>query len=110
MPRPDLTAILPAVTRRRLLIAGGIIALLTISSVVLWRSIPRIGAWYVRTRTLPRLAKRLDRDLRVKAIHVTRGRLVLDDVTISGPHDSPDAPLFHAAQISVDFDFWKAVK
>lgn len=97
-------------TRRRLLIAGGIIALLSISSLVLWKSIPRIGAWYVRTRTLPRLAKRLGRDLTVKAIHVTRGRLVLDDVTISGPRDAPDAPLFHCAQISVDFDFWKAVK
>jgi len=71
---------------------------------------PKLGSWAIRTRVLPRLAERLDRDLSVGQVQVGYGKATLSDIAVSGPHDPPGAPVVTVARVVVDFDFWAALR
>jgi len=64
---------------------------------------PRVGAWYVRTKAVPRLAERLGREIKVGAIEVRMGHVTLRDVRISGPADGA-GPLAQLERVDVEFD------
>ncbi len=89
--------------RRPLLAAallGGLIALVAIGLGVVY---PRVGAWYIRTKSVPRLAERLGRDVTVGSIEVRLGHATLRDVRISGAADGA-APLARLERVDIDFD------
>ena len=69
---------------------------------------PKLGSWAVRTRVLPRLEARLDRQVTVREIKVGYGHIALRGITVSGPLDGA-APLVTVGRADVDFDFWKAL-
>jgi Transglycosylase len=69
---------------------------------------PRIGAWMVRSKVVPRLEHRLGRDVRIGSIDVRYGHAVLEDLVVAGPRDGR-APLVHVDRVDVDFDFWSSL-
>jgi len=83
--------------------------LLVAASASFFLLFPKIGSWVVRTRVLPRIAKRLDRELSVARIDVRYGHASLGGVKLVGPNDPPTAPLASAERVTVDFDFWAAL-
>jgi hypothetical protein len=95
--------------KRAALWAGVTAAVLGLSALVAWWSFPAIGRWYVRTRVIPKLEKRIGRDITVDKIVVTRGHFELLGLSVRGPLDAPDAPLVQVARIAADFDFWGAL-
>jgi hypothetical protein len=96
---------------RRFLIAGAILAGLgvglALGGVVFF---PRLGAWAVRSRVVPRLERELGRDVSVAGVVVSHGRVVLHDVVVRGDADAPDAPLARVARVTVDFDLWDTLR
>jgi hypothetical protein len=87
--------------------AAGLIVLSTASFFLLF---PSIGTWVVRSKVLPRVAERLDRRLAVAHIDVRYGHVALRGITLSGPNDPPGLALTTVDRISVDFDFWAALR
>lgn len=100
---------LPWYRRRAVLIAGVSIAGLITAALILYGLYPRIGAWAIRKKVIARLEKKLDRDVSVGDIQVTRGgKAVLKDVIIKGPRDGNE-PLAHIARVIINYDFWASV-
>ncbi|MGE0399658.1 MAG: transglycosylase domain-containing protein [Kofleriaceae bacterium] len=90
--------------RRRLLIAGGVVATLALLVVIaLFVVYPRVGARMIRSKVGDKLASKLGREVRMGHIEVTFGHAVLHDLEIRGEHDG-DTPLIHVDRIDVDFD------
>lgn len=84
---------------RALVIAGLVVVLVAVGLAVIY---PRVGAWYIREKAIPRLAKRLNRTVTVGAIEVRLGHATLRDVRISGPHDG-GGPLARLERVDVEF-------
>ena len=95
--------------KRPLIYIGAALLALGGLALVLWLSFPRIGAWYVRARVLPKYEKLLGREIKVDSIQVSRGRVVLAGLSVRGKADAPEAPLVRVARVTADYDFWKAV-
>lgn len=70
---------------------------------------PKIGAWVIRTRVLPKVEARLDRQVAVREIKVGYGSVTLRGLTIRGVTDPPTAPLCAVSRVDVTFDFWRAL-
>lgn len=91
--------------RRWLVIAaiavGGLAVLFALVLGVLY---PRVGAWAVRSKAIPRLEARLGSKVEVGAIDVGRGHAVLSDVVVRGDGGG-DPPLVAIRRVEVDFDF-----
>lgn len=95
--------------RRRLIIAGGVVAGLVVLAVIgVLVVYPRVGVWMVESKVIPRLEAKLGRDVTVGSIEVGRGHAVLKDLVVRGPHDGA-APLARIDRIDVDFDFWESL-
>jgi len=96
--------------RRRWLVIGGsaIGGLVVLSVVAVLLFYGRIGIWVLRTRVMPKVAAKLDRDVEVGTIEVRRGRAILRDVVIRGPNDI-GAPLLRIDRVAVEFDFWDSL-
>ena len=86
------------------------VSLIALSTGALFVLFPSIGSWIVRSKVLPRIAERLDRRLTVAHIDVRYGHIVLRGITVNGDHDPPDLPLAAVDRVSVDFDFWAALR
>ena len=71
---------------------------------------PQLGAWALRREVLPHVEARLGRDVAVSDIALTRGRVVLRDIVVTGPGDPADAPLARVEQVTADFDFWASLR
>jgi hypothetical protein len=98
------------VRRRRLLIGGAVGGgVLLLGIVAFFLLFGRIAAWAVKSRVIPRVSARLDRDVTVGEIDADRDRVVLKKVVVRGPADGPDTPLVFAPRIEVEYDFWAAV-
>lgn len=96
-------------TRRQLVIAGIVLATIAVLTVVgLWVVYPRLGAWMIERKVVPKLEAKLGRDVTIGSIDVDHGHAVLRDVRVRGPHDG-SAPLVSIARIDVDFDFWASL-
>jgi len=93
---------------RRAIIAIAVVATVVGLIVGGLLAYPRIGAWAIRSKVVPRLEHRLGRDVRIGSIHVGYGHAVLEQVDVVGPHDG-DAPLVRVDRVDVDFDFWSSV-
>ncbi|MEM9493795.1 MAG: hypothetical protein AAGC55_31905, partial [Myxococcota bacterium] len=62
-------------TRRRMAIAAAVAGgLLLVAAVGAFALYPRLGAWAIRTKVLPRIADRLDRTVTVESLVADRGR------------------------------------
>ncbi|MBP8806929.1 MAG: transglycosylase domain-containing protein [Kofleriaceae bacterium] len=83
---------------RRAAIAAAVVAILAVAAVVAY---PRVGAWYVRSRAVPRLAERYGAAVTVGAVDVGWGHATLRDVTVA-PRGA--APAIHLGRVEVDFD------
>jgi hypothetical protein len=96
---------------RRFLVIGAILAGLgvgfALGGIALF---PRVGAWVIRGKVVPRLEQELGRKVTVDGIEVTRGRVVLRDMVVAGANDAPDAPLARIATVIADYDFWDTVQ
>ena len=95
---------LDARLRRRLilaaaLVAGGVVLALLAVRVVY----PRAGAWYIRSKVVPRLEAKLGRKVTIGSIDLVIGHAVLRDVVIRGPADG-ERPLARFDRIDVAFD------
>ncbi len=92
--------------RRRLAIGAvvlaGVVALAAALGLVLY---PRLGAWAIRAKALPKIEARLGRKLEVGAIDVRRGQAVLRNVVVAGA--AAERPLAQIRSIVVDYD-WAA--
>ena len=97
--------------RWRLLIIGGAVLagllLLCVAALLLFYG--RVGEWAIRTKVLPKVERKLGREVAIGGIHVTRGQVVLQDIEIRGPGDD-DEPLAAIPRVVVDFDFWASLK
>ncbi len=95
-------------TRRWILGAAAIIAasagLVVLGLVVIY---PRMGAWYLERRVVPRLEARLGREVAIGDVDVSLGRAVLRDVTVRGPGDG-GAPLVRLDRVEITFDTWSS--
>ncbi len=69
---------------------------------------PRIGAWVIRSKVVPKLAAKLGRDVVVGDIDVGYGHATLTDITIRGPRDGAQ-PLAQVSRVEIDFDFWASL-
>lgn len=96
---------------RRISIACAILAGLILcgagAGIVLY---PQLGAWALRREVLPRIDARLGREVSVGDIALSRGRVVLRDVVVTGAGDAADAPLARLEQVTADFDFWASLR
>lgn len=94
--------------KRRLIVAGaavlGACVLVAIGLTVVY---PRVGAWYVRAKVVPRLETKLGRKVAIGDIHISLGHAVLRDITVRGPGDK-DAPLVRLDRVDVTFDTWQS--
>ncbi len=94
--------------RRRIIVAAAIVVgaaglvLLTLGVIY-----PKVGAWYVRARVVPRLEAKVGRKVAIGDIEVSLGRAVLRDVTLRGPGDL-DAPLMRLDRVDITFDTWQS--
>jgi len=74
--------------------------------VLLWLGLgvvyPRVGAWAIRSRALPKVAARLGCEVEVGAVQVRLGHATLRDVVVRSPHDGSQ-PLVRIDRIDVDF-------
>lgn len=88
---------------RRLLVAAGVlavfVALVAIGLLVVY---PRVGAWYIREKTVPRLAARLGRAITVGRIEVGLGHATVHDVRVAGPRDG-GGPLVRLDRVDIAF-------
>jgi len=95
--------------KRRLVIAAAVVAavagLVALGLLVLY---PRVGAWFVRARVVPRLEAKLGRHISIGDIEIELGHAVLRDVVVAGPLDGP-APLARFERIDIDFDTWSSL-
>ncbi len=92
--------------RRRIIWAAAIVVgAAALVALLLGVVYPRAGAWYVRSKVVPRLEARLGRDVSIGDIDISLGHAVLRDVTVRGPRDR-DQPLVRLDRIDVSFDTW----
>ena len=80
-------------------IAGGFVLLLVLALGVIYPSIARHA---IRTKLTDRLAKKLDREVKVGAIDVSIGHATIRDIEIRGPADG-ETPLVHIDRVDLDF-------
>lgn len=85
--------------RRALSIAGLSILALVVAGVM---GAPRLSAWYVRTRALPKVAERLGCEISHGRVSVRYGRAELSDLIVRCPNDGAQ-PLLAAAHVAFDF-------
>jgi hypothetical protein len=67
-----------------------------------------LGA-FVRARVLPAAQQRLGRHVTAADVSVGLGRVVLEDVVVTGPEDPRDEPLMRAARVDVRFPLLPAL-
>ncbi len=93
--------------RRRLLIGAGV-TLVLLGGLALTAALlaPRLGPWLVKTRVIPALEKRFHRSITVGAVEGGLYQMELRQVSVRGPHDCPDQPLFQADRVRLTYDFW----
>lgn len=91
--------------RRRLLIAcgvlGGLIMVAGLSAYLLYG---RIGAWVLREKVLPKIERRLGRNLEVGDVDVARGKVTLKDLVLAGDADDEE-PLLVIDKVVVNYDY-----
>lgn len=96
--------------RRRILIGGAVGGgILLLGALLVFLLFGQIAAWAVKSRVLPRVERRLGRDVVVGGIDVNRERVVLRDVQVRGERDAEDAPLLQLGRVEIAYDFWGAV-
>src|SRR5690242_255900 len=89
--------------RRRLLIAGSIVGGVAILMVIgLLVVYPRVGAWMVRSKVVPKLEAKLGRAVSIAGIDVSLGHATLRDIVIRGPNDGT-APMVRIDKVEVEF-------
>jgi hypothetical protein len=88
---------------RRWIVLGAILAGLgALVPIGLWIVYPRVGAWYIRTRVMPRLERKLGVALHARDIDVSLGHATIRGLDVRSPVDGA-APLAHLDRIDVDF-------
>jgi hypothetical protein len=94
--------------KRRLLVAGaavvGAVVLVIVALTIIY---PRMGAWYVRSKVVPRLEAKLGRKVAIGDIDISLGHAVLKNITVRGQGDK-DAPLVRLDRVEVTFDTWSS--
>ena len=85
-------------------VCAGRLVLVVIALTVIY---PRVGAWYVRSKVVPRLETKLGRKVAIGGIDISLGHAVLHDVTVRGAGDK-DAPLVRLDRVEVTFDTWRS--
>jgi hypothetical protein len=109
-PRASDTTSGSSPLRRRLILATAISAGAVVLAVVLVLALyPRLAAWVVRSKVLPRVEARIDRNVTAGDVDVGRGRAVLRDVVVTGPNDGERA-LARIERVTIDFDFWASLR
>ncbi|HUQ02788.1 MAG TPA: transglycosylase domain-containing protein [Kofleriaceae bacterium] len=94
--------------KRRLIIAGAaVIAACLLVVIALTMVYPRVGAWYVRSKVVPRLETKLGRKVAIGGVDISLGHAVLRDVTVRGAGDK-DAPLVRLDRVDITFDTWQS--
>src|SRR5689334_4434713 len=89
--------------RRRLLIAGSIVGGLAVLAIVgILIVYPRVGAWMIRSKIVPRLEAKLGRAVSIDGIDVSLGHATLRDIVIRGPNDGP-TPMVRIDKVDVSF-------
>lgn len=88
-------------------IGGALVVVLLLSG---WLLYPRVGAWAIRDKALPRLEARFDRQISAGAIEVGRGRAVLRDLVVRGPADEGAEPLARIDRVIVEYDYWASLR
>lgn len=91
---------------RALLIALFVLGLLAGAAVL---AAPRVGRWYLREKLLPRVARILERRVKVGRIELGSERIALHEIELRGPRDGKE-PLLRLARVESDFDWWQALR
>jgi hypothetical protein len=94
--------------RRWLLIGGAALGLCLCALLFFFALYGYVGAWVISTRVLPRLEKRLGRDVQVGDVDVRRGIAVLENIVVKGPNDIGE-PLARVARVEAEFEFWPSL-
>lgn len=95
--------------RRRWMVLGAILAGLgALTALGLWVVYPRVGSWYIRTRVLPRLERKLGVTLRPRTIEVSLGHATLRGLEVTTDHDGA-RPLAQLDRIDIDFATWPSL-
>jgi hypothetical protein len=91
--------------RRWIALAAILAGLGALVPIGLWVVYPRVGAWYIRARVIPRLEQKLGVKLKAGAIDVSLGHATVRRVEVVSPIDGA-APLARLDRIDVDFATW----
>ena len=95
--------------RRWLLIGGAALALLACAFVFLFVIYGAVGAWMIRSKVLPKIERKLGRDVVIGDVEVRRGHAVLKNVVVRGPKSAPDQGLVRIERVEIDFAFWPSL-
>lgn len=91
--------------RRRLLLGAAVLlGLLIITAVAIWLSYGSIGAWVIRDKVLPKIERRLGRQVTVGDIEVERGTVTLRDVQVAGAEGGLE-PWIQIESVVAKFDY-----
>jgi hypothetical protein len=91
--------------RRHLLIACGILCSLAIvAGICAYVFYGRIATWVIREKVIPKVEKRLGRDLYVGDVDVDRGKVTLRNISLPGDDDDPGA-LIEIDEVTVTYDY-----
>ncbi|MCA9669340.1 MAG: transglycosylase domain-containing protein, partial [Myxococcales bacterium] len=64
---------------------------------------PYIARWYLINKLLPRIGKRIDRQISVAKADVSYGNLVLEGITVRGKLDSADRPMLRVKRVTAAY-------
>ena len=88
---------------RRILVTVVILAIIAGAAVA---AAPSAARWYVRQEVLPRVEKRLGRQITVGNVKVKYGWLTLETVSVRSPRDAPGKPMATIPSITAQFEPW----
>ncbi|HVV84994.1 MAG TPA: biosynthetic peptidoglycan transglycosylase, partial [Kofleriaceae bacterium] len=89
------------------IVLGAVVAGLGVCTLVGLRVVyPRVGAWYIRSRVLPRLEHKLGVKLQAGTIDVRLGHATIRALEVVSDADGPGAPLAHLDRIDIGFATW----
>jgi hypothetical protein len=71
---------------------------------------PRIAGWGVQRYAIPKVERKLGRDVSVRKVRVGYGTVTLEGVTVRGSNDPELRSLATVDKVTTSFPFWKALR
>ena len=102
----------PRPGKRRVIISGIVVVLLALIGIGAVVAYPRVGAWAIRTKVIPKLEQKLGRSVAIADIDVRLGHAELHHVTIdnSDVGVAAGSSLAIIDSVAIDFDAWASLR